>query len=819
MALMMFGNTSYGQGLSTADLSTLNVDELSDAQILSYMKQAETSGLSEAQMEQMAMQRGMPASEIQKLRERVEALRAKQSGVRPTVKPVDTSRQYSGDTTMLVQLDSLTKISKEDSVRKRIFGASLFSSATPTFEPNLQLPTPKTYVVGPGDQLVIDIYGRSEQSHNLTVSPEGMINIPYVGLVGVSGMTIDEATNKIRQELSNVYSAIRTGATKVNVSLGNIRSIKVILTGEITNPGTYTLPSVATPFNALYFSGGPTINGSFRDIRVIREGKTIAHLDIYDILLNGSFRENITLRDQDILMVPPYQNRVEFIGEVKRPNIFEMKQGETFDQLLRYAGGFTENAYRGRVKVIKNTEKEQRIEDLLDSQFAHYLPQSGDKYVVQRILDRFENRVTINGAIFRPGDYELSPGLTLSMLIKKAEGLKEDAFLNRGYILRLKDDLQTELVSFNVAEVMAGTHADIELKREDIVTISSIFDLREEYTVNIDGEVRSPGQFAYAEGMTLKDLIIQAGGFRDAATSNRIEVSRRVTNADALSQSARTAEVFQVSADKGLSKEDQEFVLKPYDKVVVRTATGYETQRTVRVEGEVLYPGLYTISRKDERISDIIKRAGGFTPFAYVEGASLKRGTIPDTATAATVSDQAELELQQQNEYNRMLALKQLQIGAGAVGEAEISQNLENSFVGINLERIIERPGRREDLILENGDIIRVPKELQTVRISGEVLAPSTAVYVPSKSFKQYISQAGGFSSRALRKSAYVLYANGAVKSTNKFLFFNNYPPIKPGAEIFVPQKEIKPALSPQQWIGMASGLASLAAIIVTLFR
>ncbi|MGK6349747.1 SLBB domain-containing protein [Parapedobacter sp. DT-150] len=822
ICLGLFGGQSFSQTINSSDLSNVRVDDLSDEQIKAYLAQAESSGLSESQMEQLALERGMPATEVEKLRQRIERLESIPSAkggasisIRDNERQLaDPSQPLGGDTLLS---DSL---SKKDSLRSKIFGAWLFQGVTPVFEPNLRIATPQNYVVGSGDQILIDIYGQSEEDHTLTVSPEGTINIPYVGVVSVSGMTIEQATARITSQLSTVYSAIRTGATKVRVTLGNIRSIRITVVGEVVKPGSYTLPSVATAFNALYFSGGPTENGSFRNINIIRNGKVIGTLDIYDVLVNGFFPENIRLEDQDVLMVPPYESRIEVDGEVKRPAIFELKGGETFERLLTYAGGFTEDAYKARIRVIKRTDREQRIEDLLSSQFAQYTPQSGDKYTVNRILERFENRVTIEGAVFRPGDYELSPGLTLSMLLKKADGLKEDAFLNRGYVLRLKDDMQTEQLSFDVSGIMAGTTPDIELKREDVVTIASIFDLREVYTVDIDGEIRSPGQFAYAEGMTLQDLIMQAGGFRESATGRRIEISRRVKNADARSQSAQTAEVFQVFADKDLRKADQDFVLMPFDKVVVRTATGYETQKTVRIEGEVLFPGPYTVTRKDERISDIIKRAGGFTPYAYVTGASLKRGGTLDTAKAAeTSADKAERELQKQDEYDRMLALKQLQSDANTVDEVSISRNINNDFVGINLERIIKKPGRRGDLILEDGDVIRVPKELQTVKISGEVLAPSTAVYSPSKGFKQYISQAGGFSSKALRKSAYVLYANGSVKSTSRFLFVNNYPPIKPGAEIFVPQKEVKEPMSPQQWLGIGTGVASLAAIILTMLR
>lgn len=812
------GHQVLGQTIGADDLSQVRIDDLSDEQILAYLRQAESMGLSEEELTQAALQRGMPAAEIEKLRTRISTLKASTNTRPQIVSPVQNRPERQMTDTVVVE-PARPDTSVDDTLP--IFGASLFQGAPALFEPNLRLATPKDYILGPGDQVLIDIYGKSEENHSLNVTPEGTINIPYVGVVSVGGMTIEQATARITSELATLYSAIRTGGTKVTVALGNIRSVKVVLTGEIVKPGTYTLPSVATVFNALYYSGGPSENGSFRNVRLIRGGKEIARLDIYDFLISGNFRENVRLEDQDVLMIPPYASRVEVRGEVKRPAIFELKEGETFEDLLTYAGGFTENAYRARIKVTKRTATEQRIEDLLSSQYAHYTPQAGDVYAVDRILSRFENRVRITGAVFRPGDYEMSPGLTVSMLIKKAEGLKEDAFLNRGNILRLKNDSQYEQLSFDVAGIIAGTEPDIELKREDMVTISSIFDLREAYTVEIDGEVRSPGRFPYAEGITLQDLVMRAGGFRESASGSRIEISRRVMNADILSQSAHIAEVFQVNADKGLSKKDQDFILMPFDRVVVRTSTGYETQKMVRIVGEVLYPGLYTINRKDERISDLINRAGGLTPFAYVDGASLQRGGLIGRGSAAdeTGTEAAERERKKQAEYSRLLALQQLQSDASVLNELNVDKNIDNDLVGINLEYILKKPGHRGDLILEDGDVIHVPKELQTVKISGEVLAPSTAVYSPSKGFTQYISQAGGFSSRALRKSVYVLYANGSVKSTNRFLFFNNYPPIKPGAEIFVPQKEVKPSIGVQQWLGFGTGIASLAAIIVTLFR
>lgn len=819
LILLSEGNV-FAQSINAQDLSAVRIDDLSDAQILAYIGQAEASGLSEDEMEQMAIQRGLPYAEVVKLRSRVESLRGQEEVQygkidtrRPTNRIVTDTVYTSG-----VQPDS--SITEEgDTVQSRIFGASLFQSSTPMFEPNLRIATPKSYVIGPGDQLLIDIYGQSEASHTLNVTPDGTINIPHLGVVPVAGMTIEQASSRIRTQLSSVYGGMRAGGTQVEIALGNIRSIHVVITGEVVRPGTFTLPSLASVFNALYQSGGPTANGSFRNVNLIRNGSTIAVLDIYDILVNGAFSENIRLEDQDVILIPPYSNRVELTGEVKREAIFELKEGETFEELLNYAGGFTEEAYRARVKVIKTTDREHRVEDLLSSQFRHYVPSPGDKFLVERVLPRYENRVSIEGAVFRPGDYELTPGLTLSMLIKKAEGVKEDAFLNRGSIARQQDDLQTERISFNVAGIIAGTEPDVELKREDVVNIYSIFDLQEARTVFIEGEVQRPGRFSYADGMTLQDLVVEAGGFRESASPMRVELSRRVRNINPQSRSSSTAEIFQIDVDQTLLKSSGDFVLMPFDEIVVRTALGYETQKTVRIEGEVLFPGTYTIMSKDERISDLVKRAGGFTAYAYIEGASLKRGVARQIRDAETAVEQAERESERDDAYNRMLTLQNLQLDANSAGAINVEKNINNNFVGIDLQRIVKNPGKRGDLILAHGDVITVPKELQTVKISGEVLAPSIAVYSQAKGFRQYISQAGGFSQQAMKKSAYVLYANGSVKGTSKFLFFNSYPEIKPGAEIFVPRKPARDPISPQQWLGMTTGLASLAAILLTIFR
>jgi len=827
LGLIWFHLPVSAQDFNTQDLSTLKVDELSDEQIRGFMGQAESLGLNETQLVQMAQQRGMSQSEIQKLQQRVEKLSNPQQPVKGA--PKESSERTASPARTVPTEDSLIASNKkpaqsrEDSLRSRIYGADLFLNANPVFEPNLQIATPLDYIVGAGDELHIDIYGNSEANYALSVSPDGNINIPYVGVVNVGGATIQQATSRIKAKMATIYTAIKNGTTKVNITLGNIRSIKVIITGEVVKPGTYTLPSVASVFNALYSSGGPTSNGSLRNINVVRGGEVIAHLDLYDFLQNGSMADNVNLRDQDVIQVPPYSTRVELIGAVKRPMLFETKAGETFNDLLKYAGGFTEDAYTGRLSVVRTTGREYRVEDVLESQFNQFQPKSGDKFTIEKVLNRFANRILLQGAVFRPGQYELSSGLTLSMLIKKADGLKEDAFLKRGYIIRLKDDFQREQLSFDIAEVLAGTQADIALKREDMVVIPSLFDLKEEYTVKVSGEVRKPGKFYFSAGMTLQELILQAGGFTEAGSAKRIEVARRVRNGDEdmLSTSAKTAEVYNIDIDDDFSLNDSAFALEPFDLINVRTIAGYERQRAVRVEGEVLYPGDYTLTRKDERVSDIIKRAGGFTPFAYVEGASLKRTAIGQKELDSTShADQEELatrEVLEQERINRLQSLQMATINPEA--SAKIQQSIKNNYVGIDLPQILKNPGQNDDLLLEEGDVIRVPKQLQTVKISGEVLSPVTALYSNKRNFKSYISQAGGFSQRALKRRSFVVYANGSARSTSKILFFNNYPKIKPGSEIFVPQRLPRERLNATQLIGLGTGMASLAAIIISLLR
>lgn len=831
------------------NLSGLNVDDLSDAQILTLMQKAQQMGLSDSQLIQLAQSRGMSPTQIQKLQSRINDLKRKTGGAGNKVgnntnnNNSDTTRQaarklnYAPDTTNLKQNNQYDLL---EELKPKIFGADIFrNSNSNTFQPNMKIATPVNYILGPDDQVSINVYGKSSVDWNLDVSPEGNINIPGVGVLNVGGKTIEAATSMIRNKLAANNYAIGKG-TNVNVNLGNIRSINVILQGQVQKPGTYTLPSLSTVFNALYAAGGPNDVGSFREIEVIRDNKVIRHVDLYDFLVKGSQKDNISLRDQDVIRVPAYKIRVLLKGEVKIPALFEVLPGETLQNVLDFSGGFTDQAYTARIKVDRVNDQQRRISDVVENEFNTYKPARGDKYTIDKIIDRYENRVIILGAVFRPGEFELKNGLTLSQLIKNAGGLKEDAFTGHGSITRLNADNTPQQLSFNVKDVMTQPSADIPLQREDSVKISSIFDLRDTYKITIKGEVRNPGDYNFADSMKVTDLIIKAGGFMQGASGKRIEVSRRVFDSDPMALNSKVANVFSVNVDPNLKTSDANFTLKPFDIVSIYSLPGYEIQKVVKVEGEVLYPGYYTIQNKNERVSDIIKRAGGLTRSADIAGSSLRRdnaavlGVDKSKLDTTEINDQRLQNFQRlQSDYNTSDVNSSTNntqganaAAANAAGNNSFGKNSgpkrdsifqpRNNYIGIDMEKILQSPGGRDDIILEDADVLRVPKLLQTVRVNGEVLYPSAIIYSKGKSFRSYVLNAGGFSPKALRHGAYVVYPNGTVKGTRKILFFNSHPSVKPGSEIYVPQKPEQQA-NPQELIAYTTGFASLGAIILGL--
>lgn len=831
--LWLFVMILMGSVQAQTNPANIKVDDLTDAQIEQYVKRAELMGYSESQLDGFARAQGVSAVEAQKLKDRLQKI--KRNKQQP--KNVDTRQQY-GNTANgrqvngAAQSDSLkNKKLPQDSLKidenkLKVFGSDLFKNSDITFEPNLRMATPSSYIIGPDDEILLDITGDNEASYKLPVSPDGNISVEYVGKIAVSGLSVAAAKNKIQQRLSGTYPAIRSGNTQVDVNIGNIRTIRVTLTGAATKPGTYSLPSLATVFNALYAAGGPGENGTYRQIQVIRNNQVVTTIDLYDFLANGIQRGNIRLQDQDIIHIPVYGNRVQFEGEVKRPAIFETVSGESLLDLVKYAGGFSEDAYTAKIKVLQKTDKERSVKDIYADQFADYSPKSGDQFIVEPILERFANRVSILGAVFRPGLYGMEPGMTLKQLLEQADGVREDAFLERGIINRLRADNTAELINFNVREVLAGTAADIPLKREDKVEIASIFDLRDEYKFTVQGEVRLPGDFPFASNATLGDLIQKAGGLNESAKNARIEIARRLNNRDVTDPSS--SQTIMVNIKDGIVS-NLNVELQPYDVITVLGDAGFRTQRQVKVEGEVLFPGIYTISREDERISDIIKRAGGLTSYAYTEGASLKRTGVSKLKAEEKKEKErlkkemvqnSDGELEEEDEFTKETTMVNANAKNSALAKVSQQQGASTTeiepsdLVGIELNKILTNPHQRGDLLVLDGDIITVPKELETVKVMGEVLNPNNVVYVKGKSLKYYVNQAGGFTDNALKKRVFVQYANGAVKGKD-----GAYPEVKPGAEIVVPKRAPREKISSQAWIGIGTGVASTLAIIISLFR
>ena len=818
---LCFISASYGQ----TNLGDIKVDNLTDAQIRQLISRASAMGYQEAQLSQMAAAQGMKAEEIEKLKLRIEKLNGKGTvtnvnsgvnrGMRSSLGGTVSDSTGTNKSDKLATIDDQRLMMQQlfEGLKPKIFGSDLFKNGNITFEPNLRIATPRGYIIGPDDKLIIDINGDNEASYDLAVSTDGVIVLPYVGRISVGGLSIEQAISKIKAAMSGTYPALRSGRTTLAVNLGNIRSIKVTITGQAVKTGTYTISSLSTVYNALTACGGPSDNGTYRNIQVIRNNRVVATIDVYDFLLRGVQKNNIRLQDQDVINIPVYDKRIELAGEVKQPAFFEIVRGETLQDLINFAGGYTNLAYTANVKVLQNTPRERRIVDVSQTEFKTYEPNNGDKVLIEPILERFENRVEIAGAVFRPGQFELERGLTLKALINKADGVTEDAFLYRGYINRLNPDNTVSLISFDVSKILSGASADLPLQREDKVIISSIFDLRDEYTLTIQGEVRQPGTIKFAEQMSLEDLIQLAGGFKEGATPNRIEIARRIKNSDVNSSSAKVAEIFTVNVDPYLQLSDASFKLEPFDIVSVRNAEGYTVQTQVKLEGEVLYPGFYTITKKDESISDIIARAGGLTTSAYAEGASLKRAYAKsDSKNAIDTKDEEE---------KKLLNLKRVQeSGVKDTLSTDLQLKLiQSDLVGINLVSILKTPKKANDLLLEDGDIIRVPKMLQIVKVTGEVLNPNSIVYMPNKSLKQYINGAGGFTNNALKNNVYIKYANGSAEAAKRFLFFSNYPKVKPGSEIMVPKRAEREKITPQAWIGIGTALASLGAIIVSLLK
>lgn len=746
--LFFIGFNLFAQSQKSTSTS---VNQLSDDQVLEFYRRAQASGLSEMQIEQAALERGYTLSDIARMRQRISEAQTK--------KTTADKKDLSDTTSKLNGRKQLGDLSKREILKKKkededtlkqvkpkkleIFGSKLFQSTDLTFEPNLRIATPKNYQLGPDDELVIDIFGNASDSYRLKVSPEGTVKVLNLAPVYVSGLTIEEAKERLVSRLRQAYSGLNSGGgTYAVVNLGNIRSIRVSIIGEVVKPGSYTVSSLATAFNALYLCGGPDSMGTYRNIRVLRNNKVVRTIDLYQFLLTGEQADNILLQDQDIIQVPFFTNRIELDGEIKRPAIYEIKENESLEQLLQFSGGFTSMAYRAYVTGRRPTDREIEVLNIPQGELKNFKLQNGDRIEVGKILlDRYQNRVQIQGAVFRPGDYALTPETkTFGQLLKKADGLKENAFRNRAVIFREKENGEPQVVSVDINKILKGEIPDLELQRQDSIVIKTIKELREEAFVTLLGETNSEGDAPYAEGMTVADLVLIGGGLTEGAIGSRIEIARRVKELN--SDREYKVEIIRLNIDPklNLSPEDSKFKLQPFDIVYIRKAPNYEEQRSVHVMGEVNYPGTYAIVNTDEKISNLLERTGGIKVTGYLPGALFQR---------------------------------------------------KGARIGIDIAQIMNNPSVEGNITLEDGDTLIVPKRSEIVSIGGAVLNPSSINFTKGYDFRDYLSQAGGYDERAQRGRAFITYANGFTQRTRKFIFFKVYPKVEPGATIYVPFKPI----------------------------
>ncbi|RXK49691.1 SLBB domain-containing protein [Aquirufa rosea] len=675
----------------------------------------------------------------------------------------------------LVKVYKNLQLRKSKALEKTIFGADLFDLEELNFEPDLRIATPKNYILGPEDELNIDIFGDVLDNFRVKISPEGTIKILNLSPIYVNGLSIDAASERIIGRLRQLYQGLNKpgSGSSAQITLGNVRSIKVTLTGEVKFPGTYTVSSLATLFNALYLSGGPSANGSYRNIRLIRGNKVVRTLDLYDFLLKADQKDNVHLQDQDIIRIADYETRVELVGEVKRPMIFELTKGETLKDLLRFAGGFSDKAYTYTIPVTRNTSRELKLLNVTQDQVSTFLPQNGDKFTIGAIIERFENRVEIEGAVFRPGMYALEEGSsTVKELIKKAEGAREDAFLNRATITRKKENFEPEVISIDLGRILRGESPDVPLQREDIIKVFSVTNLKEKRTVSIYGEVNLEGDFEFKDGMKVGDLILLAKGLKEGASYSKLELARRIITHGQGNISDEKIEIktFNIDGSLHVSNEGSQYILAPFDILSVRRSPDYEEQRSVTIEGMVNYPGVYALKNNKQKLSDIIEMSGGLKEGAYLEGAQLYRKSV---------------------------------------------------IVGVNLKEIQNNPNSKDNMILMANDSLYIPRVLQTVKLSGALQNPISVSYKEGYSLTDYIAEAGGFTSSSIKSQIFVKSPNGLSTKTKKFLFFKNYPRVLPGSEIVVNgiPPGTKKGMSTAEIIGLSSSLASFSITLITLIN
>lgn len=773
---------------------------MTDQQVLEYVKQGMSEGKDQRQMATELARRGVTREQA----ERVKKLYEQEQGV--STSKMSGTEQNEARLREATQEESTTSVlenpqpdSRELAQENQVFGRNIFNTRNLTFEPSVNLATPPNYRLGPGDEVIIDIWGTSQNTIRQQISPDGTINIEKIGPVSLSGMTVSEANEYLKRVLGKTYSGLDApdGTLEIRLTLGNARTIQINVMGEVVQPGTYALSSFSTVFHALYRAGGVNEIGSLRNVQVTRNGKTVAKVDVYDFIMKGKTQDDIRLQEGDVIIVPAYEALVQISGNVKRPMKFEMKKNETLATLINYAGGFSADAYTRSLRVVRQNGEEYEINTVKEIDYSAYPMRNGDVVTAEAILNRFTNKLEVRGAVYRPGIYQLNGEInTVRALVNEAKGLTGDAFTNRAVLQREREDLTTEIISVDVRSIMAGTSPDIPLQKNDILYIPSIHDLEDRGDVAIFGEVAKPDSYSYSDNMTLEDLIIRAGGLRESASTVRVDVSRRIKDPKSTHSTDSIGQMFTFALKDGFVIDgEQGFTLQPYDQVFVRRSPGYQAQQNVRVTGEVIFGGTYAMTTTEERLSDLVKKAGGATPKAYLRGAKLIR----------VANDEEKKRMRD------VINLMNRQFGEAMMDSLGI--RVEDTFsVGIDLEKAMAKPGSEYDLVLREGDVLDVPKLNNTVKVNGAVMMPNTVGYLSDKNANYYLDQAGGYALNAKKSKKFVIYMNGQVARIKG----RSKDKIEPGCEIIVPSKKNK-RVNVGEILGYASSFGSLATMFATI--
>ena len=773
---------------------------MSDAQLIKEAVAAKKSGASESEIASRLIQRGATMEQIQRLRSQY----AKQITNRGLDSNVDNAIADAQDRMRVNNEVADNEIVTHEranapefvegepaSMGKRVFGRDIFNNKSLTFEPQMNIATPQNYVLGPGDQLIIDIYGASQETHTLTVSPDGDVTIPDFGPVHVSGLTVEAAHRRIRSKVGTYFES-----SDIKVSVGQTRTILVNVMGEVRVPGTYTLSAFSTVFHALYRAGGINDLGTLRNIKVFRQGRQISVVDIYEFILNGRLAGNVRLQDNDVIQVGPYESIVDISGSVKRPMAYEMRKSESLATLLKYSGGFTGDAFKKLLRVLRKSEELKSVYNVEEFELSDFKVDDGDSVIVDAVIDRYKNMVEVKGAVFRPGMYRLGEKVnSVRSLLEMASGLTEEAMSSRAVMRRMKPNRTQEVLSIDIEGILNGSTPDVALQNEDVLFIPTLAEHQNLRTLTIDGQVIFPGTYEYAENMTIEDLILQAGGLTDAASTAKIDVSRRLRDPSATEAGMEISKTFSFSLkDNYVIDGDRSFTLEPYDIVQVRMSPAFQTPIRVTVDGEVAFQGNYTMELKNQRLSDVVKAAGGVVPGGYVRGARLER----------RLTDAERARLREVIRIARQTADGKDSI---ALNKLEMA---ETFTVGIHLDEALANPGSTQDIELMDGDRLIIPRFNHTVRISGDVNAPNTVAYDEGEGYKYYIKQAGGFGDRAKKRNTYIIYMNGTMAMAKE-------GKIEPGCEVVVPSKAPRNQNSIAQWLGIGTSVASLGTMIASI--